>query len=102
MTILVIAENSAKLNFIRNEIEWVDKEVILHNSKNRVAATDYPSNNHIQIDFCTANDNSKGRRVDQVFVYGNIDKRIMDVIIYPMLCGSCVPEEYQIQEIREV
>ena len=96
MKILVIAENSAKLNFIRNEIEWVDKDDINQNNKNSILTT-----NH-QIDFRSASLNIKGYKVDQVFIYGIIDNEVMDVIRYSVLNYSCVPEEYQIQWIKEV
>jgi len=64
--------------------------------------TDHANDNHIEIYFCPAKDNCKGHRVDQVFTYGNIDREFIDVVVIPMLCGSCVPWEYQIQEIKEV
>ena len=101
MKILVVAEDSHKLSYIRNAINWkVDDYIILHNSKNRIAMVDYPQTECIQIDFYVANDNCRGHRVDQIFTYGYIDKKIIDFIIYPMLCGSCLPEEFQLQRIN--
>ena len=101
MKILVIAEDSHKLSYIRDAINWkIEDYIVLYNSKNGIAMVDYPQTECIQIDFKVANEYIRGYKVDQIFTYGHIDNKIMDFCLYPCLAYSCVPEEFQLQKIN--